>query len=619
MITKINISEIASYKNITSLETDKKVNLIYGLNGTGKSIFSNFLHDRTNNKYSNCSVEGITDEENILVYNKKFIDDNFYESDNLKGIFTLSGENKEAEQKILEAERKRTELNKNKGVKNEKILEKEKSIADKKSNSENTIWEIKTNYSGGDRVLEFCLDGLKGKKHKLFDHILSIQKPTTKPSKTIEELKNNVQSLQGNDAQKYTSLLPIQFSQHHTETNAIFQKEIIGNENSTFADLIKKLKNSDWVKKGLDYLPNEIDENGSPCPFCQSNTITNTVASDIKNYFDESYEKDQNTLNQLLSDYVNAINSFPSIETYKTNPFVLEQVTELEGKYNKISEVLESNKRKIEEKIKTPSQKFFIGNSTEQIETFNQFIGDINKKIDEHNKKLDNKQSELDKIKKIFWEIMRWNYDQTISLYTKDKSSLNKKINLLQNDLTTIENDIENKNSIIAKQIEKTVSMQGSIDKINGRLVDLGIDSFTIEKHGNRDFYKIVRSNSADGLETEIFETLSEGEKMIISFLYFVELCKDEANFTERKKIIVIDDPISSLSHIYIFNIGQLIKIEFLIPSNYEQVFLLTHSLYFFYELTDINHERRKINQKLFRLVKNSGGSRFDEMKYEEI
>ena len=38
MITKISLNKVASYKKPTVLETDKKVNLIYGLNGTGKSI-----------------------------------------------------------------------------------------------------------------------------------------------------------------------------------------------------------------------------------------------------------------------------------------------------------------------------------------------------------------------------------------------------------------------------------------------------------------------------------------------------------------------------------------------------------------------------------------------------
>jgi wobble nucleotide-excising tRNase len=108
---------------------------------------------------------------------------------------------------------------------------------------------------------------------------------------------------------------------------------------------------------------------------------------------------------------------------------------------------------------------------------------------------------------------------------------------------------------------------------------------------------------------------------MIICFLYFRELCKGKMNATEvvNKKIVVIDDPISSLSHIYIFNIGQMIKNDFFNSKNYEQVFVLTHSLYFFYELTERKHKQRKENQKLFRMIKNSDGSQIHEMRYSEI
>lgn len=43
MINKITISGVASYKNEATLETDKNINLIYGINGSGKSTFSEYL------------------------------------------------------------------------------------------------------------------------------------------------------------------------------------------------------------------------------------------------------------------------------------------------------------------------------------------------------------------------------------------------------------------------------------------------------------------------------------------------------------------------------------------------------------------------------------------------
>lgn len=48
MINKITMNNVASYKKLTYLETDKRVNLLYGLNGTGKSTLSDFLYNNLN-------------------------------------------------------------------------------------------------------------------------------------------------------------------------------------------------------------------------------------------------------------------------------------------------------------------------------------------------------------------------------------------------------------------------------------------------------------------------------------------------------------------------------------------------------------------------------------------
>jgi AAA15 family ATPase/GTPase len=102
MIHRINLSDIASFKNRTFLDTDKKINLIYGLNGTGKSTISNLLYRPAEPKFNKCHIEGLNDAE-LLVYNQTFIQENFFESENLRGIFTLSKVNKEAEEKIISA------------------------------------------------------------------------------------------------------------------------------------------------------------------------------------------------------------------------------------------------------------------------------------------------------------------------------------------------------------------------------------------------------------------------------------------------------------------------------------------------------------------------------------
>ena len=612
MINKIKMNEAACYEGLTVLETSKKINLIYGLNGTGKSVMSDFLYDSSKPEFSNCSIEG-DENEDILVYNQSFIRDYFYEPDTLKGVFTLSKENKDAEEKVISAEQAMLKLSEDKKLKESGIVNLSNELSKRKDNAQNKTWEIKSSCTGGDRVLEYCLSGLNFKK-LLFNHLLGVAKPSQKPDETINQIKKEVESIKGESAQKYDFLPTINFTAQDIESNQLFQTAIIGNENSAVAGLIKKLKNSDWVKKGLDYIPDEVEN--EVCPFCQERTITKVLFENIKNYFNETYENEIRELKKLLSDYETAISSLQGREGYESNLFINEKKIEFTNLYNACLQCLSGNKVQIIEKLKTPSQKVSLSKSVDKINEFNCFISEINKEIKENNIKIDNKEVSLNKIKDKFWNIMRWDYDQTVSVYQTDKAAIELKIEGIKKGISEIESKIVKQKNIILEQQKKTVNIKEAIDNINNGLIELGIDGFKIEKHSET-MYRISRAEQCDNT----FKTLSEGEKMIISFLYFRELCKGKKNASSyiKKKIVVIDDPISSLSHIHIFNIGELIKKDFFNSSNYEQIFILTHSLYFFYEMSDAKHERRHEMQKLFRISKNCDGSKILDMKYEEI
>jgi wobble nucleotide-excising tRNase len=616
MITKITLDDVASYKKPAVLETDKKVNLIYGLNGTGKSTFSDFLYNPAEPNFNKCSIEGLSPDEEILVYNQTFIQDNFYQADALKGIFTLSKKNKEAETKILNAEKEINRLEVEKKQKTTDLNKANEAISAKHEKAKDKVWEIKKNYTGGDRVLEFCLEGYRNDGNKLLSYIEGLKKPDSKPTKTTDNIKEEVQALSGENAQKFNTLEPIAFDVTHIETEQIFRKQIVGNENSSVSSLINKLENSDWVKDGLKYLPTEIENENETCPFCQEQTISSQLLQSIKEYFDESYEADLTAIKELRKQYAEAIQLIPDKSTFENNPKFENHKKDFEIKYNAFTQVVKENLKLIDDKIKSPSIQITLKSSVTALNELNEIIDNINKQVKEHNKKIDQKEAALNDLKTDFWNIMRWEYDQTISSYISDKSQSHKIVSGLKQAIEKLDSDIQKQREIIVEQQKQTVNIEVAIANINNGLLDLGIHDFKIEKY-DENLYKIVRENQ----DNRIFHTLSEGEKMIISFLYFLELCRGKKDATEatKKKIIVIDDPISSLSHIYIFNVGRLIQNEFLRNSKYEQIFILTHSLYFFYELTDIDHERRKLNQKLFRLRKNSHGSEFIEMKYEEI
>ena len=336
----------------------------------------------------------------------------------------------------------------------------------------------------------------------------------------------------------------------------------------------------------------------------------------IKEYFDESYEADLSAIKEFRKQYAEAIQQIPDKSTFESNPKFEIHKKDFELKYNAFTKVAAENLKLIDDKIKTPSVPITLKSSIASLSEINGIIENINKQVKEHNKKIDQKETALNDLKTDFWSIMRWEYDQTISSYISDKAQSQKTIAGLNLAIGKLDLDIQKQREIIVEQQKQTVNIEEAIANINNGLLDLGIHDFKIKQHADN-LYKIVREQN----DNRVFLSLSEGEKMIISFLYFLELCRGKKDATEaaKKKIIVIDDPISSLSHVYVFNVGRLIQNEFLRNSKYEQVFVLTHSLYFFYELTDIDHERRKLTQKLFRLRKNSHGSEFIEMKYEEI
>lgn len=617
MITKIKMNNVASYKNLTSLETDKKVNLLYGLNGTGKSTLSNFLYNRSDDKFADCSIEGLMETDTILVYNQQFIKDNFYETEDIPGIFTLSKENKEIKELIDKAKNEISIIENNHKVLDAEMERVSSEYEENLKAWQKKIWAIKDEFTGKDSVLAYCLDGLKKSKSQLFTFLMDREKVSEEIDYEIESLIKEAEEITSGEG-KVLSINKIGLIEDKLEKSELLKKVIVGNNNSTVASVIEELKNSDWVNKGMEFI--DTDEDPSLCPFCQQKTISKEFVEQIYKYFDNSYEDDKNKLSFLLKDYSDkAFYIFDEIEKLKANRFLNNNINDIERNLLTLENLIKSNKSKIEDKINTPSLSVTLESSEKVVSNINKIIEDANQRILEYNKKIENIEASRNKIKEKFWNLMQIRFDTIINDYNKKKKEHDNYVKEYNKKIDGFKEEIENQQSIIRENQKKTVNIDEAIDNIKRTLLDIGIMEFSIEKYSDEEsLYHIKRTDCEDN---HVFQTLSEGEKMVISFLYFLERCKGEvkSDSTSINKIIIIDDPISSLSHIHVFNIGRLIHNEFLRTDKYEQIFVLTHSLYFFYELTNINHEQRESTQKLFRLCKNEGGSSFNIMKYEEI
>jgi len=614
MIQNITLNKVATFKNATTLTTDKKVNLIYGLNGVGKSTLSRLLQSPQNPEFVECNFIEPKDTK-ILVYNQQFINETFFESDEIKGVFSLSKENKEIETKInsknIEITEKIYELSKTQetidNIKIEKREKNEKAIE--------KTWEIKRKHADEDRTLIEFLKNRRRNKQELYNFVHDRKKPEKEPQKTINQIKSDYLTLTKYNNEKKELISKLSLNVEHIEKDEIFKIAIIGSENSAVSSLISSLNNSDWVRKGLSYIDDSLEKTQT-CPFCQQSTLEKSLVDEICGYFDKTYDKAVEKLDSLHKQYIDAIEKLPTITAEAPNRLVEAHWQEIKSNYDQLIATVTLNINLIAEKESSLSENKPLHETSVIVKKINDKISEANSVISDHNRRLNNKSEEIVKLRDEFWDLMRWHYDQTISRLDSDLLDCEKRTTEemeKHTQKTTEKLDLE---SQIKELQSKTVNIEKAITSINNNLISIGITDFSIKKH-NDVLYRIVREDKNNAN----IRTLSEGEKTIITFLYFLEMCsgKSSPDEVEMKKIAVIDDPISSLSHIYIFNIGEFIKSEFFNSDDFDQIFVLTHSLYFFYELTDIKKERRDKNQKLHRIAKNSSGSSISEMSYQEI
>lgn len=142
----------------------------------------------------------------------------------------------------------------------------------------------------------------------------------------------------------------------------------------------------------------------------------------------------------------------------------------------------------------------------------------------------------------------------------------------------------------------KTVETDTAKDSINLMLRDSGMRGFSLEpKAGVDNVYEVRRPDGT------IADNLSEGEKNFIAFLYFYHLVhgSDSADGETREKIVVIDDPVSSMDSGSLFIVSTLVRQMIEICRNnadnrnrtaegnfIKQIFILTHNAYFHREVS---------------------------------
>ena len=213
--------------------------------------------------------------------------------------------------------------------------------------------------------------------------------------------------------------------------------------------------------------------------------------------------------------------------------------------------------------------------------------------INEHNQMVANITTERSKLTAQVWKFVLGELKSDLSSYQAERNSLDKAIKSLTEQISTATEDSRKKELEIRELEKQMTSVQPTIDGINAILTCFGFQGFSVAKTANGSNYKLIR---ADG--SEAHQTLSEGERTFVTFLYFYHLLKgsDSESGVTNDRIIVFDDPVSSLDSDILFIVSSLIKELFdevrAGTGHIKQVFVLTHNVYFHKEVT-FNPNRR--------------------------
>ena len=590
MISSITISNYATYKKPVEFDfaagksNPTKLAVIYGQNGTGKSTFTKLVRESIENPSSNSSVfishnMGDSFVERVLIYDKKFVLENFEASDTQPGLFSLGNPSIETEKRLKEEESRcnavKEELD-NILQRLEKLDESRKKNTDKLRDE---LFYIKKKY--GNTKLGFCLKGVKKSKDALLAKILSLD-VSESDGVTVDMLEKQAAVAQSSDV---PALPDTSLEENKVETDPIWRQSIVPIGESCYKQVIDQLGSHQWIKQGIKY----AEQTNGLCPFCQQDMNLDTIDR-LKSIFDRTYEISRATLETLKNQYQQYETDWRSIRK-EWDSFVekcgidsiLLTTTEMIRNINNACEVCEKNRGLIAEKLKKPEFTFTLVSTKPYIDTYRSQFEEI--------KSVYNRVTDTKEISDRFWKIMRNEYDPRIQVYNDTDKMIESEIESNSEIRSKLQAEYASLCINIRQIKAQLYSYEYPVQEINNTLEELGIQGFSLavdEINGVKK-YRIVR----DGADSAVYRSLSEGEKTIITLLYFCEYVKNKKDGLRGDNIVaILDDPVSSLSANHLYNICQIIKERLLKDDkngkNCDQVILLTHSIFFVYEIEKV-------------------------------
>lgn len=590
MIKQIDIDRIPPYLGGNQTINPKKINFLFGLNGSGKTTISRFIRSYQEDKYRDCcqlNWSGAPIE--CCVYNTDYVADNFCES-SVAGIFTLGEENIEIKRQIETLSEKLNQLRTKKEDLNTELNGNDTTKGLQKQLEEHEVtycerfWAIKQQLDQEKSSILEALVGVRGSKEAFKKKLLEQLDSNNADLKEKADLERLCTAMFGKTLERINLLSEISFAELiRLETKPILSKIIVGKEDVDIAALIKKLGNDAWFRQGVPYL----DHSEGKCPFCQEPLKTD-FRQKVEEYFDESYINAVEEISSLSREYARISQMITSnVATLENvSPDFIKQ-EELAAVFLRLKDKIAANNKKLNQKKDEPNISVLLESVLTEANDIKRIIDAANEEIVIYNTRVANIKTEKEKLTSQAWRYVLNALKSDIETYRKIQKDLNTSIEQVKKDISETESEERTMLQVLREKEQMQTSIIPTANGINSLLTNYGFTGFSLKVTDDQKNYQFVRD---DG--TPAFKSLSEGERNFVTFLYFMHSLKGNVDNSghNNNKVVVVDDPVSSLDNDILFIVSSLLRDLFADiyaeKGTIKQLFILSHNIYFFKEVS---------------------------------
>ncbi|WP_206192597.1 AAA family ATPase [Scrofimicrobium canadense] len=558
------------------------VNFFFGNNGTGKTTLARSLKTGMGVAWN---PERQPDDYTLHLYDRTFVEDNLRSSSQLAGVFTLDEQNIQVEDQIAQASKELDEQRTRRNKAKEQRDEKNQSLTTLTEKTAGTCWDKSTDIRTRFPATQ---EGKKKSKQRFFDEVLSQQ---TAKEHDLEDVGKLYSVAFDVEARTYPRLAALR---DEIPDSDLLGKAITSSADTEYAQFVKTLGALGWIEQGHAAYATEARDT---CPYC-AQKLPENFEEQLAASIDDSYRADVTALKAFASDYQAVTSAL--LETPKSHQLADLKpgldLAEYDTQLELLRVTVEANLKTLDAKIQQPATIVTLEPVQPVVEKINRLIGQANTQIDQHNTVVNNQRSQQQTCIQQVWEHLAFDLDETVTAYRRDKATLESEIAALDKEKAAADQRVHELELDIENLTKQTVNTAQTMITINKLLHDSGFEGFKLrEKPSTPNVYEVIRANG------EIADRLSEGERNFIAFLYFYfHLQGSLTNTGEIKdKIVIIDDPVSSMDTGALFIVAALIRELVNITLNnwgpptgtsgrdhIKQIFVLTHNAYFFKEAT---------------------------------